>query len=79
LQVAFLGDLSCVLSTILGFRERLEKEFAVYLAASETSSEFQAKDMKFTKIPEYFLAYREKEAEATYLGSAIVGKVVLFA
>ncbi|KAJ3416629.1 hypothetical protein HDV05_000911 [Chytridiales sp. JEL 0842] len=63
------------MAAVKGLKERLEKEFEVYLASSETSSEFQGKDMKFVKVPEYLLAYREKESEAGFLGGVVVAKV----
>ncbi|KAJ3063421.1 hypothetical protein HDU98_000773 [Podochytrium sp. JEL0797] len=49
----------------------------VYLAASETSNEFQAKDIKYAKLPEYFSAYKEGGADATYLGATITARMVL--
>ncbi|KAJ3114427.1 Alpha-centractin [Phlyctochytrium bullatum] len=57
-----------------GFRERLEHELSVFLAASETSSEFQAKEMKYLKIPEYFSNFRDKPEDLVYLGGTIVAK-----
>jgi hypothetical protein len=48
---------------------------AVYLAASETSNEFQAKDIKHVKMPEYFSSYKHLGTESVFLGGVIVAKV----
>ncbi|KAJ3108540.1 hypothetical protein HDU97_000822 [Phlyctochytrium planicorne] len=65
------------LAPIKGLRERIENELTVYLAASETSNEFQGKEIKYVKIPEYFSAFREKPADAVFLGGIIVAKLTL--
>ncbi|KAJ3268137.1 Actin-like protein 8, partial [Blyttiomyces sp. JEL0837] len=62
------------LSAVRGLRERLENELARLLAASETSSEFQPKEVKFTKTPEYFLNFKDRPSDAAYLGGTIVGR-----
>ncbi|KAJ3219822.1 hypothetical protein HDU67_009010 [Dinochytrium kinnereticum] len=64
-------------SAVKGIRERLENELSVFLAASETSSEFQPKDLKHVRIPEYFSAYRDRQADAVFLGGTIVAKLTL--
>jgi actin-related protein len=62
-------------ANIKGIRERLEYECAPYLAASETSNEFQPKEIKFPKIPEYMTSYKETFPFVTYLGCTVVAKV----
>lgn len=62
-------------SNIKGLEARLESEIAPFIAASETSNEFQAKEIKFLNVPEYFTVYKEKRANADYLGSCILAKV----
>ncbi|KAI8849382.1 actin family [Chytridium lagenaria] len=64
-------------SAVKGLRERLENEILLYLAASETSNEFQAKEIKYVKIPEYFSAFRDRNSDAVYLGGTIVARLTL--
>lgn len=61
-----------------GCRARLEKEFAQRVAASETSNEFQAKEVKFANLPEYYTAYKERPHDVAYLGASVVARVSLW-
>ncbi|KAJ3387666.1 hypothetical protein HDU84_000618 [Entophlyctis sp. JEL0112] len=62
-------------SSVQGLQERFEAELTAFMSASETSNEFQAKDVKFAKIPDYFSAYKDGGAGATFLGGTIVARV----
>ncbi|CAG8498696.1 14051_t:CDS:2, partial [Acaulospora colombiana] len=61
-------------SLIKGFKERLEAELRLYLAASENYGDFQMKEVKFLKLPEYFTNLRERPDLAGFLGSSITAK-----
>ncbi|KAI9359600.1 actin family [Zopfochytrium polystomum] len=61
-------------SPVKGLKERLENELNSRLSASQTSNEFQAKDCKFVKVPEYFLAYKDSPGDITFLGGIITAK-----
>ncbi|KAH9275539.1 hypothetical protein BASA83_001821 [Batrachochytrium salamandrivorans] len=63
-------------SLIKGIKERIEAELARLLAASETSSEFQAKDVKWTKLPDYFVEFKDRPCDASFLGGSIAAKLV---
>ncbi|KAJ3081810.1 hypothetical protein HK102_002110 [Quaeritorhiza haematococci] len=58
-----------------GLKQRLEYEIAPYIAASETSNEFQAKEIKFVRVPEYLTAYKEKQQDVGFVGGIIVAKL----
>ncbi|KAJ3208458.1 hypothetical protein HDU82_002462 [Entophlyctis luteolus] len=64
-------------SSVQGLQERFEAELTAFMSASETSNEFQAKDVKFAKIPDYFSAYKDGGAGATFLGGTIVARLTL--
>ncbi|KAJ3195770.1 hypothetical protein HK101_011112 [Irineochytrium annulatum] len=70
-NVLVTGGCCCV----KGLKDRLEKDLEVHLAASETAHEFQAKEVKYAKIPEFFAAYKDRGNGAVYLGATIVAKV----
>lgn len=59
------------LSEIKNLRDRLEYEMVPFLAASETSHEYQAKEIKFARIPEFYMNYKEKHHLARYLGTVV--------
>ncbi|KAL3900566.1 MAG: hypothetical protein SGCHY_001247 [Lobulomycetales sp.] len=59
---------------IKGIEGRLETEVAPYISASETSHEFQAKDIAFLRIPEFFTEYKNSPLETAFLGSCMVAK-----
>ncbi|KAJ3001310.1 UNVERIFIED_CONTAM: Arp2/3 complex subunit, actin nucleation center, partial [Siphonaria sp. JEL0065] len=62
-------------SVVPGIQERLEQELQVFLCASETGHEFQAKDVKFLRIPEYLSsAFKEGGADAAFLGGVVVSR-----
>ncbi|KAH6584525.1 hypothetical protein BASA61_007425 [Batrachochytrium salamandrivorans] len=74
---AYQGQsVSFVYSLIKGIKERIEAELARLLAASETSSEFQAKDVKWTKLPDYFVEFKDRPCDASFLGGSIAAKLV---
>ena len=64
----------------LGLRERLLHEVLPFIAASETSNEYQCKEIKFSNMPEYFTVYKDALAfnESAFLGGAIVSKVYFY-
>ncbi|RIB07479.1 actin family [Gigaspora rosea] len=69
-NIAFTGGSSL----FKGFRERLEKELNVYLYSSDNSGEYQIKEAKFLKLPEYFSTLKERPELAGYIGAAITAK-----
>jgi hypothetical protein len=58
-----------------GLKERFEREIAPFISASETSNECQPKEVKFPKLPEYMVVYKDKPQDAVFLGGTIVAKV----
>ncbi|KAJ3234327.1 hypothetical protein HDU81_001483, partial [Chytriomyces hyalinus] len=64
-------------SNVAGLQDRYESEMAVYISASATSNDFQAKDLKFVGIPEFFSAYKEGNGDAAYLGGILVARLTL--
>ena len=66
--------LSGGLSVISSIKNRIEIECAIYLAASETSSEFQAKEMGWIKIPDYFTNFRERPQDMGFVGGSVTAK-----
>ncbi|TPX61369.1 hypothetical protein PhCBS80983_g01161 [Powellomyces hirtus] len=59
-----------------GLRHRLDKELMGLVSASETSNEFQAKELKWAGLPDYFTAYKDCPNDLTYLGASIVARIV---
>ncbi|KAI9001612.1 actin family [Gaertneriomyces semiglobifer] len=59
-----------------GIKQRLENEFANMIAASETSNEYQSKDIRWRDIPDYILSYKERPGDAGFLGANIVAKLM---
>ena len=70
-NVLLIGELA----DVEGLKTRLEFEYAPYIAASETSHESQAKEIKFLKELEYLTAYKSAK-NAGYLGAVIALKVI---
>jgi actin-related protein len=64
------------ISQIKGMLARLESEIAVYISASETSHETQAKDIVMAGIPEFFTEYKGAMVDAAFLGASMVAKLV---
>ncbi|KAI8592567.1 actin family [Geranomyces variabilis] len=63
-------------SALKGLRQRLDREIMQLVAASETSNEFQAKEIKWMGMPDYFTAYKDAPSDVTYLGASIVARVI---
>ncbi|KAJ3318553.1 general RNA polymerase II transcription factor [Boothiomyces sp. JEL0866] len=63
-------------SNLQGLKERFEYETSKLIASSETSNEYQPKEIKWLKIPEYMTMYKERPADVTFLGGAIVSKLI---
>nr|KAJ3423201.1 general RNA polymerase II transcription factor [Polyrhizophydium stewartii] len=61
---------------VISIRERFEKEIAPLIAASETSSEYQAKEIKWLRLPDYLVSFKDRPAEAAFLGGSITAKIV---
>jgi actin-related protein len=66
--------LSGGLAAISGIKNRIESECALYLAASETSSEFQAKEVGWLKIPDYFTNFRERPQDMGFVGGSVTAR-----
>lgn len=56
-------------------KQRLENELTALIAASETSNEFQAKEVRIVGAPEYFVEFRDKGEDIVCAGAGIVAKV----
>ncbi|KAI8914484.1 actin family [Gorgonomyces haynaldii] len=63
-------------SLIKGMKTRIEKEAGQQIAVSETSNESQAKEVKWQRLPAYLMTYQERPHQMSFLGGAIVAKVV---
>ncbi|KAJ3172816.1 hypothetical protein HDU87_007818 [Geranomyces variabilis] len=63
-------------SALKGLRQRLDREIMQLVAASETSNEFQAKEIKWMGMPDYFTVYKDAPSDVTYLGASIVARVI---
>ncbi|TPX66978.1 hypothetical protein SpCBS45565_g04079 [Spizellomyces sp. 'palustris'] len=63
-------------SLLKGMKQRLEVEIGSLIAASETSNEFQAKDIKWVNMPDYFTAYKDRLQDASYVGASVVAKII---
>ncbi|KAF9097636.1 hypothetical protein BGX29_007998 [Mortierella sp. GBA35] len=61
---------------IKGLQARIERELSDSLAVSENFGEFQVRDVKFLKIPDYFPALKDSIVHAGFLGSEIVAKLI---
>lgn len=60
---------------LVGLQSRIESELSDSLAVSENFGEFQVRDVKFLKVPDYFPALKDSIVHAGFLGSEIVAKV----
>ncbi|CAG8724396.1 8895_t:CDS:2, partial [Racocetra fulgida] len=67
-NIAFTGGSSLL-------KERLEKELTVYLYASDNAGEYQIKEARFLKLPEYFSTLKDRPELAGYLGAVITAKL----
>ena len=65
-------------SALNGLKPRLELECKRVLAASETSNEFQAKEIGWLKIPDYFTTFKERNQDMSFVGASVVAKVSFF-
>jgi hypothetical protein len=51
---------------------------STYLTYSDNTGEYQVKEAKFLKIPEYFTNLKDRHDLAGFLGASITAKVELF-
>ncbi|RKO89176.1 hypothetical protein BDK51DRAFT_25420 [Blyttiomyces helicus] len=58
-----------------GLRQRLEHEMAPFIAATETSNEYQPKEIKWRDIPEYITELKSRPQDAGFIGASILAKV----
>lgn len=63
-------------SNILNFRVKLQEEAAAFISASETSNEYQPRELKFNSFPEYFPTYKGRQTDGPSLGASIVARLV---
>lgn len=63
------------MNALVGLQSRIESELSESLAVSENFGEFQVRDVKFLKVPDYFPALKDSIVHAGFLGSEIVAKV----
>ncbi len=64
------------LCEIKNLRDRLEYELVPFLASSETSHEFQSKEIKYVRIPEFYAGYKDNHRDANYLGAVVLSKLL---
>ncbi|CAG8676333.1 6071_t:CDS:2, partial [Cetraspora pellucida] len=70
-NIAFTGGSSL----LKGFKERLEKELNVFLYTSDNAGEYQIKEARFLKLPEYFSTLKDRPELVGYLGAVITAKL----
>ncbi|TPX33497.1 hypothetical protein SmJEL517_g03648 [Synchytrium microbalum] len=61
---------------IKGMPKRMEQELAPFIAAADTANENQAKEVNFLKCPEFFVAYKERPHDWSFLGTSVLSKYV---
>ncbi|KAG0052775.1 hypothetical protein BGZ83_002129 [Gryganskiella cystojenkinii] len=61
---------------IAGLQARIQGEIEDSLTVSENFGEFQVREVKFLKIPDYFPALKDSIVHAGFLGSEIVAKLI---
>ncbi|KAF9188446.1 hypothetical protein BGZ50_001345 [Haplosporangium sp. Z 11] len=61
---------------IKGLQARIQSEIEESLAVSENFGEFQVREVKFLKVPDYFPALKDSLVHAGFLGSEIVAKLI---
>ncbi|KAF9437389.1 hypothetical protein BGZ76_000924 [Entomortierella beljakovae] len=61
---------------VKGLQSRLQGEIEESLAVSENFGEFQIREIKFLKIPDYFPALKDSIVHTGFLGSEIVAKLI---
>lgn len=59
----------------LGLQNRIQSAIEDSLTVSENFGEFQVREVKFLKIPDYFPSLKDSIVHAGFLGSEIVAKV----
>ena len=62
----------------VGLAARIEREVQLLISCSETANEYQAKELKFIKVPEYMSSYKDLPSYAGFLGGTIVSKVFFY-
>ncbi|KAG0345239.1 hypothetical protein BG004_003857 [Podila humilis] len=60
---------------IAGLQNRLKSAIEESLVVSENFGEYQVREVKFLKVPDYFPSLKDSIAHAGFLGSEIVAKV----
>ncbi|KAG0024015.1 hypothetical protein BGZ80_006666 [Entomortierella chlamydospora] len=61
---------------VKGLQSRIQSEIEDSLTVSENFGEFQVREVKFLKIPDYFPALKDSIVDAGFLGSEIVAKLI---
>lgn len=60
----------------LGISERLDHEMRAHMfACSETANEYQAKELKYVRVPDYMAFFKDRPSDSAFLGGTIAGKV----
>jgi actin-related protein len=62
-------------SLMKGLKERIKVELSTYLTYSDNTGEYQVKEAKFLKIPEYFTNLKDRQDLAGFLGASITAKL----
>ncbi|KAI9208297.1 actin family [Polychytrium aggregatum] len=63
-------------SNLIGLKDRLESEIAPYISASETANEYQPKEIKFLRLSEYFVNFKDQPHDAAFIGASLVAKLM---
>ncbi|KAG0314379.1 hypothetical protein BGZ99_008169 [Dissophora globulifera] len=61
---------------IKGLQSRIQGEIEDSLTVSENFGEYQVREVKFLKVPDYFPALKDSIVHAGFLGSEIVAKLI---
>ncbi|KAF9175899.1 hypothetical protein BGX21_010700 [Mortierella sp. AD011] len=61
---------------VKGLQSRIQSEIEDSLTVSENFGEFQVREVRFLKIPDYFPALKDSIVDAGFLGSEIVAKLI---
>jgi Actin len=73
-QRMFLWE-NMILSSPVVERDVVEQCLKLYVCCSETCHETQPKEIKWARLPDYFVAYKDRLYDAAFLGGVIVARV----
>ncbi|CAG8551777.1 4957_t:CDS:2 [Funneliformis mosseae] len=62
-------------SLMKGLKERIKNDLAPYFTFSDNTGEYQVKEAKFLKVPDYFTNLKDRQDLAGFLGASITAKL----